>query len=86
MQLKPLPTPKPRGERLTAESAAAILANPPAIFTIPEGAAWCRVSPRTMREHIAARRVPAIRFGGRVLLRRDDLMRALERMTVQALV
>lgn len=76
---------KTYGERLSPEVAAAILANPPAILNVPEAAALCRVSPRTMRDHIAARRVPVVRFGGRVLISRDELLRTLDQMTVKAI-
>lgn len=73
---------KGRGERLSAEAAAAILANPPPILTVPEAAALCRVSARTLRGHVADRRIPIIRLGGRVLIRRDELLKALDRMSV----
>ena len=72
-----------RNERLSAEAASAILQNPPSILNVPEAAALLRISVRTLREHVSARRLPVCRLGGRLLFRREALLAALERTTVQ---
>jgi excisionase family DNA binding protein len=74
-----------RNERLSPTAAAAILQNPPSILNVPEAAALLRISVRTLREHVSARRLPVCRLGGRLLFRREALLSALDRATVQAI-
>ncbi len=78
-------SPRNRNERLTPEHSAEVLRNPPSILNVPEAAALLRISTRTLREHVSARRLPVVRLGGRLLFRREALLGALEKATVPAL-
>lgn len=70
---------------LDQATADAIRRNPPKYLSIAEAAAYLGVAPRTIREHIAARRLSHVRFGGRVILRTADIDQDMEKMVVRSL-
>lgn len=51
------------------------------LMTVPEAAAYLRQSTRKTWEDIRVRRLPSIKLGGRVILRRTDVDEALTRLT-----
>lgn len=59
--------------RLAPYQAAAIRRAPPFVMTVMEAAAYLAISPRKLRELIAARRVRFARVGAKILLRREYL-------------
>ena len=64
--------------RLAADKAAIIRTNPPLNMGIFEGAAYLGISPRKLRDLIAARRVKHARLGSKIIIRReylDELLR-----------
>lgn len=73
-----------RIEHYDPAEAEAIRRNPPMNMTIAEAAAFLSVSPRTIRNQIAARRLTVVRIGSCVRLRLSDLQRALEKFAVRA--
>lgn len=51
------------------------------LLTITEAAEACRLSPKTLRRHIASGLLPAYRFGPRALrIKRSDLDAVLRRI------
>ncbi len=50
----------------------------PPLMRVDEAANLCRVHPNTVYKQIAEGRLPAHRFGGRVLIAREDLLRFLQ--------
>jgi excisionase family DNA binding protein len=54
------------------------------LLTVPEGAATLRLKPSTIRAWILQRRIPHLKLGGRVLLRRSDLEALLRKSLVPA--
>ncbi|HXU18702.1 MAG TPA: helix-turn-helix domain-containing protein [Terriglobales bacterium] len=62
----------------------AIRVNPPLIMSLKEAAAFIGVSVRKLRTDLKARRISYIRLGGKILVRRDALMAALEKLEVQS--
>lgn len=85
----PLPATKRRKpEALSESDAAAIRANPPMILTLPAAAAFLCLSPRTVRDLVKLRRLPAINLSGRergkLLFRRADIESVLSRLTRDA--
>lgn len=65
--------------RLPLDQATVIRTNPPVNLTVMEAAAYIGVSPRKLRDLIAARRVKFARIGAKIILRReylDELVRA----------
>lgn len=73
-----------RLERYAPDLAEAIRRNPPQNLTIAEAAAFLSMSPRSVQNHIAARRLSVTRIGGSVRLRLPDLLRDLEKFKVAA--
>lgn len=55
------------------------------LLTVSEGALFLRLRPSTIRAWILHRRIPYLKLGGRVCLRRADLETLLERSLVPAL-
>src|SRR5437870_6341977 len=49
----------------------------PEILTVREAAAYARVTPRTVQRWIEESRVPGVKVGGTVRIRRDDLLAVL---------
>ena len=45
------------------------------LLTLPEASAFLRLSEKSIRRLIAARRLPCVRLGRRVLFDRSDLLR-----------
>lgn len=43
------------------------------LLTIPEAADFLRLQPSTIRSWVSKRKLPHVKMGGRVLLRRGDL-------------
>jgi excisionase family DNA binding protein len=91
MQATNLPTPgnvrrtEERIEHFDLARAEHIRRDPPRNLSISEAAAYLGISPRTVRNRIADRRLTAVRLGGRVILRAADLDRDLDRLAVRAL-
>jgi excisionase family DNA binding protein len=54
-------------------------------LTIPEAADFLRLRPSTIRAWILQRRIPYLKLGGRVCLRRVDLEALVERSLVPAI-
>ena len=69
--------PTPKTPRFTREEIAEIRRNPPAILDVPTLAVFLDQSVRKTRDDICFGRIPHLRLGGRVLIRREDLERAL---------
>jgi hypothetical protein len=63
--------------KLTSEDIARIRRDPPAILTLAETAVFLWQSERKTRDDIRLRRIPHLRLGGRILVRRADLEGAL---------
>ena len=59
--------------RLSPEQASAIRTNPPVNMGVFEAAAYLNISPRKLRDLIAARRVKHARLGAKIILRREYL-------------
>ncbi len=57
--------------RLASDKAAVIRTNPPHNMSVMEGAAYLGVSPRKLRDLIAARRIKYARVGSKIILRRE---------------
>ncbi len=70
--------------RSESDATKAIRTNPPLIMSLMEAAAFLGISYRKIREDIQARRIPHIRLGGKILIRRDALMAALEKLEVRS--
>lgn len=57
--------------------------NPADLMTVPQASKYLGVSPQTIRRHIAAGRLPAVRMGPRLTrIRRDDLDALIQPMPV----
>lgn len=56
----------------------------PDLLDVDEGAAFCHVKPSTIRSWILKRRIPFVRLGRRVFLRRTDLDHLIERSVIPA--
>jgi excisionase family DNA binding protein len=69
--------------KLTSEEIARIRRDPPAVLTLGETAVFLRQSERKTRDDIRLRRIPHLRLGGRILVRRADLERALAALVVK---
>lgn len=54
------------------------------LLTVVESAIVLRLKPSTMRAWILQRRIPHLKLGGRVLLRRSDLEELLRKSLVPA--
>lgn len=67
-----------------SDHAQAIRTTPPLVMSLKEAAVFLGISYRKIREDIQARRIPYIRLGGRILVRRDALMAALEKLEVRS--
>jgi excisionase family DNA binding protein len=70
--------------RSEADAEMAIRNNPPLIMSLSECAVFLGISYRKIREDIQARRIPHVRLGGKILIRRDALMAALEKLEIQS--
>lgn len=70
--------------RSESDATQAIRTNPPLVMSLKEAAAFLGISYRKIREDIQARRIPHLRLGGKVLVRRDALMAALEKLEVRS--
>ncbi len=70
--------------RSEPDATQAIRINPPLIMSLMECAAFLGISYRKIREDIQARRIPHIRLGGKILVRRDALMAALEKLEIRS--
>src|ERR1017187_1976622 len=55
------------------------------LLTVPESALFLRLRPSTIRAWILRRRVPYVKLGGRVCLRRADLEALIDQSVVQPL-
>ena len=55
------------------------------LLTVPESATFLRLRPSTIRAWILHRRVPYVKLGGRVCIRRADLETLINHSVVQAL-
>ena len=53
------------------------------LLTIPEGAARLRLSVHTLRAWVFQKRIPFVRLGRRVLLRKEDLERLVNDSLVE---
>jgi excisionase family DNA binding protein len=56
----------------------------PELMLVPEAARFLRLQPNTIRSWILHRRIPYLKLGGRVCLRRADLDALVERSLVSA--
>jgi excisionase family DNA binding protein len=74
-----------RIELYDPERAEIIRRDPPLVMTVAETAAVVSKCPRAIRDDIAAGRITAIRIGGSIRIRREDLMRDLGRLPSAAL-
>lgn len=63
--------------RQSADETARIRRDPPAILSLAETAAFLGQSERKTRDDIRLGRIPHLRLGGRILVRRVDLEHAL---------
>lgn len=54
------------------------------LLTLQEGAAQLRLSVHTLRAWVFQKRIPFVRLGRRVLLRREDLENLIEKNLVEA--
>ena len=54
------------------------------LLNVPEGAKELRVSKHTIRAWIYAKRIPHVRLGRRVLLRKEDLENFVNKNVVEA--
>jgi excisionase family DNA binding protein len=54
------------------------------LMLVPEAALFLRLRPSTIRAWILSRRIPYLKLGGRVCLRRADLEALLERSLIPA--
>ena len=54
------------------------------LLTVPQSALFLRLRPSTIRAWILSRRIPYLKLGGRVCLRRADLEVFLERSLVSS--
>lgn len=68
-------------KRIPVQPAADIRSNPPEIMSVTELAMYLNQSPRKTWEDVRLGRIPSIKLGGRVLLRRVDIEVALQRLT-----
>ena len=66
---------------LGAEAAFEIRRNPPRNMNLAEAAAYVGVSPKKLRNDVRLRRIPAVRLGGRIIFRIEDVNRALEKLS-----
>jgi len=57
----------------------------PDLMLVTEAAAFLRLRPSTIRAWILRRRIPYLKLGGRVCLRRVDLEALLDRSVIPAL-
>jgi excisionase family DNA binding protein len=73
-----------RIETFNPDLAVEIRRNPPAMLSLNECAAVLGIATRTVRQRIADRTLPHVRLGGRVLVPRDAMFRAIEGRTIQA--
>lgn len=73
-----------RLEAINPDLAVEIRRNPPVMLSLNEAAAVLNIAVRTLRQRISDRTVPHVKLGGRVLIPRDQLFRAIERLTIQA--
>lgn len=55
------------------------------LLTVPESALFLRLRPTTIRSWILHRRIPYLKLGGRVCLRREDLEALVDRSLVPAI-
>jgi excisionase family DNA binding protein len=56
----------------------------PDLLTVVESALFLRLRPSTMRSWLLQRRIPHLKLGGRVFLRRSDLEELLRKSLVPA--
>lgn len=70
--------------RSVSDATQAIRTNPPLVMSLKEAAAFLGISYRKIREDIQARRIPHLRLGGKVLIRRDALLAALEKLEIRS--
>ena len=68
-----------------APRAEQIRRDPPKCMSVLEAASYVSIHPRTLRRHIADRRITTTRLGGRIVIRLVDLERDLGRFAVPAL-
>ena len=54
------------------------------LLNLAEGAKELRLSIHTLRAWVFQKRIPHVRLGRRVLLRREDLQRLIEKNVVEA--
>jgi excisionase family DNA binding protein len=56
----------------------------PELLTVPEASSYLRLRPSTGRAWLLQRRIQHVKMGGRVLLRRCDLEKLVERSVIPA--
>ena len=63
-----------------AKYTTSVRVEPPVIMDLDEGSQFLGISVRKLRYDIASRKIPAVRLGRRILLRRDALLAALAKL------
>lgn len=70
--------------RYDPERAERIRRDPPLLLDLNEAAVLARCGVRTLRDHIRRRSLSCVKLGGRVLIRRDQLLADLEKLTLKS--
>lgn len=68
------------GIKLSGANVELIRRDPPAVMDVATVSVFLGQSERKTRDDLRLRRIPHLRLGGRVLVRRIDLERALENL------
>jgi len=61
---------------LSEAEAAAVRTNPPEMMTADEIAAYLHCSLRTLKARVADRMIPSVKFGGRRMFVRSEILKA----------
>ena len=69
-------------QKFGSAEAELIRRDPPAVMDVPTVSIFLGQSERKTRDDIRLRRIPSLRLGGRILVRRTDLEHALESLVV----
>lgn len=69
-------------QKFSSAEVDKIRRDPPAIMDVGTVSIFLGQSERKTRDDIRLRRIPSLRLGGRILVRRTDLENALERLVI----
>lgn len=69
-------------QKFSSTEVDMIRRDPPAILDVPTVSVFLGQCERKTRDDIRLRRIPSLRLGGRILVRRTDLEQALESLVI----